>query len=179
MPDELEELLEGIDDPEVAEKIRARVSERDKNKDAEIRKRDRLLKLQDAEFIKDFPRTAKAIKEQLLDLPSAEKDEEWIEALKHEEEKMVRLGVPDPTAVATPEKVESAESPAAAWGSPPAIQPIADDAAAKATLKAALDQGDMDTAFITLEKLNKRSTPRGRDIIRELTDERGDYRPIA
>jgi hypothetical protein len=179
MVDEWEELLEGIDDPELIERIKAKFSDKDKAAAGEIRKRDRLLKLQDAEFTKDFPRTAKAIKEQLLDLPSAEKDEDWIEALKHEEDKMVRLGVPDPTTPPAAEKVEGAESPAAAWGSPPAIQPIADDAAAKSTLKTALDQGDMDTVFVTLEKLNKRSTPRGRDIIRELTDERGDYRPIA
>jgi hypothetical protein len=177
---ELDEMLAEVDE-ETAERIKAAFKQKDQEMAAAGRKGDRLLQLSaENEVTKSHPRAAKAIRDGLIPLPEADKDEDWLAALTQEEDRLARLGVPDPTAAPDPTPAAPV-SAAAAWGEPMTPQPIGDVLAKRNDLKAVVLSGKGPEMFTQLEKMNKNPDTRKaiRDAFYELESESGGDRPIA
>ena len=115
---ELDDLLAEIEDPDLAEKFKAKFTEKDEAlaRTQAIAARDSKVQKEQAKLAQKFPRAMSAFQKGRLSLPDDPSDEALVEALKAKEEELEDLGVPIPGAAPTPIVPDEEEDPAAAWG---------------------------------------------------------------
>lgn len=116
---DLDELLAEIDDPDVAEKVKAKFTEQEgiMAKRQAIMDRDAKVAKEQAKLAQKFPRAMTAYQKGRLTLPDDPSDDALVAALKAKEEELEDLGVPIVgTAPSAPAPVVDEEDPAGVWG---------------------------------------------------------------
>ena len=93
---DLEDLLAEIDDPDVAEKVKAKFTEQEAvmTKRQALMDRDAKVQKEQAKLAQKFPRAMTAFSKGRLTLPDDPSDDALVAALKAKEEELEDLGVP-------------------------------------------------------------------------------------
>ncbi len=118
---DLDDLLAEIDDPDVAEKVKAKFTEQEgiMAKRQAIMDRDAKVAKEQAKLAQKFPRAMTAYQKGRLALPDDPSDDALVAALKAKEEELEDLGVPAspaPLIDAARGRDDDEEDPAGVWG---------------------------------------------------------------
>ena len=118
---ELDDLLAEIDDPDVAEKVKAKFDEQNAvmAKRQALMERDAKVRQEQARLAQKFPRAMVAFNKGRFALPDDPSDDALVAALKAKEEELEDLGVPasvGKSSVQEPASATGEPDPASAWG---------------------------------------------------------------